>query len=66
MTLVPLDIAQLHSIASSLEEISDRLARLRREGDSEEEIMVDLTEVERQLSTASRRLNKSLRGQDRR
>jgi hypothetical protein len=63
---VPLDIAQLHSIASSLEDLAERLARLRRDGDSEEEIMVDLSEVERQLNTASRRLNKSLRGQDHR
>jgi hypothetical protein len=63
---VPLDISQLGSIASSLEELTERLGRIRREGDSDDELMVDLNEVERQLNTASRRLNKSLRGHNRR
>lgn len=53
-----LDKHALSSLSASLDELINRIGEVAREADSEDEAMVDVLEVERQLTTAGRRLEK--------
>ncbi len=56
-----LDTSALSSLAGSLEELVRRLGELSVAVDEDDEVGVELREVERQLQTASRRLDKAAR-----
>jgi Mg2+ and Co2+ transporter CorA len=55
---MPLDTAQLSSLSTALEDLSQRITQLADEyqGSPREDAAADLYEVERHLSAASRRL----------
>ncbi len=56
-----LDGSALGSISATLDELVDRIGRLAADADAEDEALVELREVERQLQTAGRRLTKIVR-----
>ncbi len=58
---MPLDSSALGSVSLSLEDLLHRLRDLAAETNEDDEIASELREVERQLDTASRRLQKALR-----
>ena len=58
---MPVDVSALGSIQSSLEEVLERLGDQTRGLDDDDEIGSELREVQRQLATASRRLEKAQR-----
>lgn len=55
------DYHLLSSISASLDDLVRRLGEVARTADDENDPVVDLLEVERQLTTASRRLAKITR-----
>ena len=58
----PIDQSALSSLAASLEEVTTRLGEVARAADGEDEgAQQEVLEVERQLQTAGRRLDKVLR-----
>lgn len=58
---MPLDSSALGSVSLSLDDLVQRLRELTADTDEDHELFGELQEVERQLSTASRRLHKALR-----
>ncbi len=56
-----IDVSALGSITLSLEELIDRLQQITRNVHEDDEVGAELREVERQLQTASRRLDKAMR-----
>ncbi len=55
------DYSELSSLSSMLEETTNRIGEIAKSGDEEDEAILSLYEIERQLQTASRRLAKLLR-----
>lgn len=62
---MPLDKSTLSSLSASLSDLTVRLGDVAREAGSDDEALIELLEVERQLETAGRRLEKILRRIDR-
>lgn len=60
-----IDRSALSSLSTSLDDLTRRIGALAAEADADEPGAVDLVEVERQLLTASRRLQKLVRRPDR-
>lgn len=58
---MPIDHTALNSLSSSLDGLTSRLGELARDSDEDDDDRGDLLEVERQLQTAGRRLEKILR-----
>ena len=58
---MPLDSSALGSLSLSLDDLVDRLRELAADTSEDDDIANELREVERQLSTASRRFHKALR-----
>ena len=58
---MPLDKNTLSSLSSSLGDLTSRLGEVARAAESDDEALIELLEVERQLETAGRRLEKILR-----
>jgi len=58
---VPLDSSALGSVSLSLDDLVERLRELAADTSEDDDIANELREVERQLSTASRRLHKAIR-----
>ena len=56
-----LDGNALSSISATLDELVDRIGRLAHDADDDEDALVELREVERQLQTSARRLTKIVR-----
>ncbi len=56
-----LDGNALGSISATLDELVDRIGKLADAAGAEDEALVELREVERQLQTAGRRLTKIVR-----
>ena len=56
-----IDHTALNSLSSSLDDLTRRLGDLARGGDEDDDDRGELLEVERQLQTAGRRLEKILR-----
>lgn len=56
-----LDKSTLSSLSASLSDLTSRLGDVAREAGSDDEALIELLEVERQLQTAGRRLEKILR-----
>jgi len=63
---MPLDSTALSSLSASLDDLTSRLRNLADTGDEEDEDRGELLEVERQLRTAARRLEKIVRRASRR
>ncbi len=55
---MPLDKNALSSLSASLTDLTTRLGDVAREADGDEDTLIDVLEVERQLQTAGRRLEK--------
>ena len=62
---MPIDHTALSSLSSSLDDLTRRLGGLARDGDEDDDDRGELLEVERQLQTAGRRLEKILRRRSR-
>ncbi|MGF1597344.1 MAG: hypothetical protein ACFCVK_10530 [Acidimicrobiales bacterium] len=58
---MPLDTNALGSISSSLDEITRRIGLMADAAGDDDDTLADLREVERQLETTRRRLDKILR-----
>ena len=58
---MPLDRNALSSLTATLIDVTGRLGDVARDASSDDDAVLDLLEVERQLQTASRRLEKILR-----
>lgn len=58
---MPLDSTALSSLSASLEDLTNRLGQLAGAGGDDDEDRNELLEVERQLQTAGRRLEKIVR-----
>lgn len=56
-----LDGNALGSISYSLDDLIERIGQLADIADSEDEALIELREVERQLQTSARRLSKIVR-----
>ncbi|MDH4279908.1 MAG: hypothetical protein OEW83_17700 [Acidimicrobiia bacterium] len=56
-----IDYHLLSSLSSTLEDVVRRLGEVARSADDDNDPVIDLLEVERQLTTASRRLAKITR-----
>lgn len=56
-----IDVSALGSVTLSLEELVDRLRDISRDLDDDDEVGSELKEVERQLHTSLRRLEKAMR-----
>lgn len=56
-----IDYHLLSSLSSTLEDVVRRLGEVARSADDDNDPVIDLMEVERQLTTASRRLAKITR-----
>ena len=54
----PLDANALGSISSTLDDLIDRIGQLADGADADDDALVELREVERQLDTSARRLTK--------
>lgn len=63
---MPIDSTALSSLSASLDDITRRIGQLAAEADEDDDDRGELIEVERQLETASRRLDKLLRQASRR
>lgn len=57
---MPLDRSALSSLSASLDDVTARLGAVARDAGDEDEAVVEVFEVERQLQTACRRLDKIL------
>lgn len=60
-TSMALDGNALGSISYSLDDLIERIGQLADVADSEDEALIELREVERQLQTSARRLSKIVR-----
>jgi vacuolar-type H+-ATPase subunit D/Vma8 len=58
---MPLDKNTLSSLSASLDDVTSRIGEVARAAGSDDEALIELLEVERQLQTAGRRLEKILR-----
>lgn len=58
---MPLDASALSSLSSSLDTVVERLGQLADGADPDEDALVELREVERQLQASSRRLARVIR-----
>lgn len=58
---MPLDNNALSSLAASLDDLTNRLGEVARQAGDDDDALIDVLEVERQLQTACRRLTKILR-----
>lgn len=58
---MPIDANVLGSISASLAELTDRIGQLADHSGEDDEALVELREVERQLQTSGRRLAKIVR-----
>jgi hypothetical protein len=58
---VSIDFTALASLATSLEDLTRRIGDLAAAGHDDDDERLDLLEVERQLQTTSRRLEKIVR-----
>ncbi len=58
---MPLDHSTLSSLSASLDDITNRLGELARSAGEDDDALVELLEVERQLQTSGRRLEKIVR-----
>lgn len=56
-----IDVSALGSITRSLLELNDRLREIALSVSDDDEVGSELREIERQLQTASRRLDKAMR-----
>ena len=56
-----IDHSALSSLSTSLDDLTGRIGALAAQADTDEPGAIDLVEVERQLLTASRRLQKLVR-----
>ena len=56
-----LDGNALSSISATLDELVKRIASLAQDADADDEALIELREVERQLQTSARRLTKIVR-----
>lgn len=63
---MPLDHNALSSLSASLEDLTARLGEVARQAGDDDDALIEVLEVERQLQTACRRLTKILRRVDRR
>ncbi len=63
---MPLDQNALSSLSASLDDLTTRLGEVARQAGDDDDALIDVLEVERQLQTAGRRLTKILRRVDRR
>ncbi len=63
---MPIDNTALSSLSASLDDITRRIGRLATDADEDDDDRGELLEVERQLETANRRLDKLLRRASRR
>ncbi len=63
---MPLDATALSSLSATLEDVTTRLGQLADQTDEDDDERGELLEVERQLLTANRRLEKLLRRTSRR
>ena len=61
-----IDATALSSLSASLDDLTTRLGQLANEANEDDDERGELLEVERQLGTASRRLEKLLRRASRR
>lgn len=53
-----LDTNALSSLSSTLDDLTARLGEVAREAEPDDDVLVELLEVERQLRTSGRRLTK--------
>jgi len=60
---VAIDYHALTSLSATLDDVVRRIGELARTAGDDDDAAVDLQEVERQLTTASRRLTKVVRRQ---
>lgn len=58
---MPLDKSTLSSLSASLNDLTNRLGEVARTAGEDDDALTELLEVERQLQTATRRLEKILR-----
>ena len=58
---MPLDKNTLGSLSATLSDLTSRIGEVARSAGSDDEALIELLEVERQLETAGRRLEKILR-----
>ncbi len=58
---MPLDQNALSSLSASLDDLTTRLGEVARQAGDDDDALIDVLEVERQLQTAGRRLTKILR-----
>ncbi len=58
---VAIDYHLLSSLSATLDDVVSRIGELSRTADEDDEAAIDLQEIERQLTTASRRLTKVIR-----
>jgi len=58
---MPLDKNALSSLSASLDDLTVRLGEVAREAGEDDDALIEVLEVERQLQTAVRRLTKILR-----
>lgn len=58
---MPLDKNALSSLSASLADLTNRIGDVARAAGGDEDALLDVLEVERQLQTAGRRLEKILR-----
>ena len=56
-----IDYHLLSSLSATLDELVGRIGELARSADEDDDVAIDLLEIERQLTTASRRLAKVAR-----
>ena len=56
-----LDGNALSSISATLDELVERIGHLAEKADSDDDALIELREVERQLQTSARRLMKIVR-----
>lgn len=56
-----IDYHLLSSLSATLDDVVSRIGELSRTADEDDEAAIDLQEIERQLTTASRRLTKVIR-----
>ncbi|MEM9561235.1 MAG: hypothetical protein AAGA93_01370 [Actinomycetota bacterium] len=63
---MPIDATALSSLSATLDDLTSRLGQLAAQADEDDDERGELLEVERQLLTANRRLEKLLRRASRR
>ncbi len=58
---MPIDQNALSSLSASLDDLTARIGDVARAAEGEDDALIELLEVERQLQTAGRRLEKIVR-----